>query len=225
MSETSTAAQRMFPSASDGAPAAAPAPQPATPAPATAARAQQQPAEAPQAAQPRSHWGEQRQPVEQPSVAAALPPEPEPIRGVDTMFNAPLRAVQDVTAIIVQLPEDADAAGFATDDAARAERQGAAEALHDAGLSRAEVEAAHGYMLRAAHPSYRAPDPAAAAEALKREFGNRYDDMLNSARTFYNGIIARPGGQAIKRFVDQNGLHSDPGFIKALAAAGKRRAR
>lgn len=225
MSDTSTAAQRMFPSASDGVPA--PAPQPATPAPAAPAQQQQQqqqPAEAPQAAQPRSHWGEQRQPVEQPPVAADLPPEPEPIRGVDTMFNAPLRAVQDVTALM-QLPEDADAAGFATDDAARAERQGAAEALHDAGLSRAEVEAAHGYMLRAAHPSYRAPDPAAAAEALKREFGNRYDDMLNSARTFYNGIIARPGGQAIKRFVDQNGLHSDPGFIKALAAAGKRRAR
>lgn len=221
MSDTSTAAQRMFPSASDG--VTAPAPQPATPAPATRAQ-QQQPAEAPQAAQPRSHWGEQRQPVEQPPVAADLPPEPEPIRGVDTMFNAPLRAVQDVSALM-QLPEDADAAGFATDDAARAERQGAAEALHDAGLSRAEVEAAHGYMLRAAHPSYRAPDPAAAAEALKREFGNRYDDMLNSARTFYNGIIARPGGQAIKRFVDQNGLHSDPGFIKALAAAGKRRAR
>lgn len=224
MSETSTAAQRMFPSASDGAPATAPTPQPATPAPATAARAQQQPAEAPQATQPRSHWGEQRQPIELSPCDADLPPEPEPIRGVDTMFNAPLCAVQDVSALM-QLPEDADAAGFATDDAARAERQGAAEALHGAGLSRAEVEAAHGYMLRAAHPSYRAPDPAAAAEALKREFGNRFEDMMSSARTFYAGIIARPGGQAIKRFVDQNGLHSDPGFIKALAAAGKRRAR
>lgn len=223
-----SAAQRMYPSASDAAPAAAAERQPAATAaaaPAAPAPAQSPPdpaqaAQAP-APQPRSRWGER--PPALPVQPKGVPDAPEPLNGAALMYDAPPGSVQDVQAIMA-LPDDpaaVEAAGFDVTPEARAERQEAATALHAAGLSRAEVDLAWKHAVRAAHPSWQAPSIEAADAALRQHFGDRYEDQMAAAREFFQGIVAR--SPAIKRHVTANGLDRSPEFIIALAKAATRR--
>ena len=202
----SSAAGRLYPSANPSPTTEAPQPAPSAPAPVKS-----------RAASPLTSPSPQPKPQD---AAQDVPPEPPPIEGVAAIYSAPMPSPQTVQELM-RLPADPEAAGFATDDAARAERQEAASALHAAGLSRAEVGTAWDYAVRSAHSGYIAPDADATLAALRQEWGADYSAKLTAAQQFMRDIYAR--SPAIKAHVLNTGLANDLAFVRAVAAAATRR--
>ncbi len=149
-----------------------------------------------------------------------VPPEPRQLTVVDRMYDAPLASPDDL-ASIMRLPDDPQAAGFDVTEEAAAERTEARSALHAVGLSRSEVEVAWGYAVRAAHPAYVAPDPDATEAALRQEWGGDFDRNLSAAKKLTAQLVER--SPAIGRHLRERGLQNDISFVRAIAAAAKRR--
>lgn len=178
--------------------------------------------QAPGAAQPVPSQPETKGAAKPPAEPAARPgakPAEPSASPAATLYDSPIGAAE--LADVLRLPDDPEAAGFATSPEANAERAVLRDALVAEGINRAEAETIWRHAMASAAPDYAAPDYAAAERELRAEWQGDYDANLRAARSAVQRIAAKVPG--ITRHLRETGADNDPALIRSLAKMGRKR--